>query len=964
MNLYQKINDIKKAKEDDKLVIFVGAGVSSNSGIPNWRGLVQGFAKQLGYSKCKECIYRKKNKKCSDNLECEINADEYLKIPQYYYNEHKKKYYKIIEDVLDIEAEPNELNKIIMDIQPKHIITTNYDKLIENTKSVNRMIYRVIYQDKELINRYSNNYIIKMHGDIKDLKNIVLKEDDYLSYSQNHILIETMIKALLLDHTFLFVGYSLNDYNLKLIMKWRDIIADTYNKERCKSYIIDPIVHEKYEEDYLNNNGVYIINDNDINNSIVEKYSKNVKLNEFGRKIYSVLNMINTKDNILKNMLEDSSQRNLVDYLYNILQVFRDRKKIALCELNNIIGIMSVGEVLENTLVIIESNIYNNLILLLKGDGEKKQYINEIFAKAGILVIMDIKNNKYILSDTSENNDTLMLELTNNYKSIYLENMEKKNSLKKAYLFYICNPYNPEIENILLDIDSDDLDDKDIFNLLILKFNLFLCRIIKGNNDNTPSMEFKNIWKNTRESIKDSYEYLDRIFRSVEIGNENKKQFEKLEELYLGKKSASYYVGGDLYNLYKLKRDAYEIYLYCKTNYIMIDYFTELKNSLELYIKGILCTYTPQKNKKNQELIFKNELKSYELELIDLEMIVKYINYKTLVSYIEEYNVKELKFNIEVIRNIDEYFYNLCTSIIYKYNEKFIEYIRNYLLILSKCDLNIEQKNKVLDALLLLLDRVQVFSEIIGEIVLFIRKQNEEKIDNLEILLNKLFDNNIINIISETKPYSIQKLLGEATKYIDKSKFDQKVMKIILESKNVGNIIIQLHNIISNSCKKNIQTIINDKLNTFNSEVLFNLIVNEYISYDENIEELFKSIIEREIKQKIPGVHSYPDWLDTTLKYVVILHVLDKIDELSKFMKYKEYSIYLQFIYSPMKFDYKKIDLSDYMWRNLFYCERYKSIFLNEAYSAIKENLLLAIDNKYATDKEKSIYYMYFEDNK
>ena len=264
----------------------------------------------------------------------------------------------------------------------------------------------------------------------------------------------------------------------------------------------------------------------------------------------------------------------------------------------------------------------------------------------------------------------------------------------------------------------------------------------------------------------------------------------------------------------------------------------------------------------------------------------------------------------------------------------------------------------------MLLDRVQVFSEIIGEIVLFIRKQNEEKIDNLEILLNKLFDNNIINIISETKPYSIQKLLGEATKYIDKSKFDQKVMKIILESKNVGNIIIQLHNIISNSCKKNIQTIINDKLNTFNSEVLFNLIVNEYISYDENIEELFKSIIEREIKQKIPGVHSYPDWLDTTLKYVVILHVLDKIDELSKFMKYKEYSIYLQFIYSPMKFDYKKIDLSDYMWRNLFYCERYKSIFLNEAYSAIKENLLLAIDNKYATDKEKSIYYMYFEDNK
>ena len=46
------------------------------------------------------------------------------------------------------------------------------------------------------MSKKGRNYIIKMHGDIDDIENIVLKEDDYLNYSQNHIIIETFIKSL------------------------------------------------------------------------------------------------------------------------------------------------------------------------------------------------------------------------------------------------------------------------------------------------------------------------------------------------------------------------------------------------------------------------------------------------------------------------------------------------------------------------------------------------------------------------------------------------------------------------------------------------------------------------------------------------------------------------------------------------------------------------------------------------
>ena len=64
MNLYEKIELIKNAKEEDRLVIFIGAGVSFNSGVPQWKGLVQELARQLKYYKCKKCEYKKSFKNC------------------------------------------------------------------------------------------------------------------------------------------------------------------------------------------------------------------------------------------------------------------------------------------------------------------------------------------------------------------------------------------------------------------------------------------------------------------------------------------------------------------------------------------------------------------------------------------------------------------------------------------------------------------------------------------------------------------------------------------------------------------------------------------------------------------------------------------------------------------------------------------------------------------------------------
>ena len=92
-----------------------------------------------------------------------------------------------------------------------------------------------------MLNADKSKYIIKMHGDVLRPETIVLKEQDYLEYSQKHVLIELFVKSLLADHTILFLGYSLNDYNVKLIVSWINYLRSqnkAFSKDRKVGYIV------------------------------------------------------------------------------------------------------------------------------------------------------------------------------------------------------------------------------------------------------------------------------------------------------------------------------------------------------------------------------------------------------------------------------------------------------------------------------------------------------------------------------------------------------------------------------------------------------------------------------------------------------------------------------------------------------------------------------------------------------
>lgn len=160
MNTYEEklIHEIKKYSSQGKLSIFVGAGVSRLSGFPSWNALVQSMADEIGYD------YD------SDSAGYALfSPDELLKIPQIYYVEKGKDTYREkVEMGFRNNCKTNIIHDLIMSLKPHHILTTNYDTLLEQAACKFGRNFSVINADHVVSKAETTNYILKVHGDFSE----------------------------------------------------------------------------------------------------------------------------------------------------------------------------------------------------------------------------------------------------------------------------------------------------------------------------------------------------------------------------------------------------------------------------------------------------------------------------------------------------------------------------------------------------------------------------------------------------------------------------------------------------------------------------------------------------------------------------------------------------------------------------------------------------------------------------
>ena len=209
------LTNISTARNNGKLVIFAGAGISIDSEVPDWKELINALRSDL-----------------------DTQEGDDLDIAQLYFDTRsKKEYIEKIQKVLKHgKTRFNILHEKIAELKPLHIITTNYDTHFEQVLNEKKHGYSIVKKDNDLPYSKGPSMLIKMHGDF-DEKNIVLKADDYdTAYSNNFPLIESFIKGIFASKTVLFVGFSFSDPNVSKIAQ---LVKDVLQDESQPPYLLD-----------------------------------------------------------------------------------------------------------------------------------------------------------------------------------------------------------------------------------------------------------------------------------------------------------------------------------------------------------------------------------------------------------------------------------------------------------------------------------------------------------------------------------------------------------------------------------------------------------------------------------------------------------------------------------------------------------------------------------------------------
>lgn len=221
------MNELKEAIKDKNLILFIGAGISMNLNLPSWNDLINHMSDELEYDK-----------------DVFNSLGDYLTLAEFY---EIKKTIRPLKSWMNekwhdksIKIEDSKIHKMIVDIDAPIIYTTNYDRWIENAYKYYGKKYRKISNVGDLVNlRNDETQIIKFHGDFDDRDDsIVLTESSYFERLNFETPLDIKLRADSLGKSILFIGYSLNDINLRLLFyKLNKLWEESSVSNRPKSYI-------------------------------------------------------------------------------------------------------------------------------------------------------------------------------------------------------------------------------------------------------------------------------------------------------------------------------------------------------------------------------------------------------------------------------------------------------------------------------------------------------------------------------------------------------------------------------------------------------------------------------------------------------------------------------------------------------------------------------------------------------
>jgi hypothetical protein len=154
-----------------------------------------------------------------------------------------------IRDAVHTDKKPSPVLRALAQLDFPLVITTNYDKLFERALAAQDKQPRVRVYSKDEDQKTddipnptaSEPFVFKLHGDIDTPESIVITDEDYIHFvlrmsdREAYHPVPFTFRYRFANWPTLFLGYSLLDYNLRLLFKtlrWKTDVAnvpDTYS---------------------------------------------------------------------------------------------------------------------------------------------------------------------------------------------------------------------------------------------------------------------------------------------------------------------------------------------------------------------------------------------------------------------------------------------------------------------------------------------------------------------------------------------------------------------------------------------------------------------------------------------------------------------------------------------------------------------------------------------------------------
>lgn len=199
-----------------------------NLGLPEWRELISHLADEMNFPRDRFHTY-----------------GDYLSLAEYYQETNGS-----IDPLINwmdkswhcptIDVGSCEIHRLIVELSPPIIYTTNYDRWIERAFDHYGKPYTRIVNVADLTRiRGETPQIVKFHGDFDDPASIVLTESSYFNRLDFEGPLDIKLRSDMLSRIILFIGYRLSDINIRYLIYKLQRLWETSvcSDSRPESYI-------------------------------------------------------------------------------------------------------------------------------------------------------------------------------------------------------------------------------------------------------------------------------------------------------------------------------------------------------------------------------------------------------------------------------------------------------------------------------------------------------------------------------------------------------------------------------------------------------------------------------------------------------------------------------------------------------------------------------------------------------